>query len=131
VPLEKDLVETLFHIDTECGMERVRYSWSGKNVSQLGSTLRSEGFSIKEQTMPRPEIRIAFKERIEVTADNCKAFLDPNVARVICQGEPSEKDQKLEAIMEKEYPHKNSFETAIIYPAILALAVAFALRLLG
>ena len=131
MPLEKDLVETLFHIDIELGMESVRYSWSGKNVSELGPTLKSQGFSIKEQTLPRPEIRIAFKERMEVFADNCKAFLDPNVARVICQGEPSEKDQKLKAIIEREYPHKNSFETAIIYPVILAMAVAFALRLLG
>lgn len=129
--LEKSLVETLFCIDIERNMESVRYSWSGKNVGELGSTIRSQGFSIKEQTLPRPEIRIAFKERVEVISDNCKAFLDPNVARLTCQGEPTEKDQMLKAIIEKEYPHKNSFETAIIYPAILALAVAFALRLLG
>jgi hypothetical protein len=129
--LEKSLVETLFCIDIERNMESVRYSWSGKIVGELGSTIRSQGFSIKEQTLPRPEIRIAFKERVEVIADNCKAFLDPNVARLTCQGEPTEKDQMLKAIIEKEYPHKNSFETAIIYPAILALAVAFALRLLG
>lgn len=129
--LEKSLVETPFCIDIERNMESVRYSWSGKNVGELGSTIRSQGFSIKEQTLPRPEIRIAFKERVEVISDNCKAFLDPNVARLTCQGEPTEKDQMLKAIIEKEYPHKNSFETAIIYPAILALAVAFALRLLG
>jgi hypothetical protein len=128
---EKSLVETLFCIDIERNMESVRYSWSGKNVGALGSAIRSQGFSIKEQTLPRPEIQIAFKERVEVIADNCKAFLDPNVARLTCQGEPTEKDQMLKAIIEKEYPHKNSFETAIIYPAILALAVAFALRLLG
>jgi len=100
-------------------------------VRELASTFRSQGFSIREQTLPQPEIKIAFRERIEVVSDNCKAFLDPNVARITCQGEPTEKDQMLKAITEREYSHKSSFETAIIYPAILALAVAFALRFLG
>lgn len=111
-------------------MEKTRYSWSGKNVNQLGSTLRSRGFDVKEDRLPKPEIKIAYRERIEVKADKYKAFLDPYTARLTCQEELTEKDRELERLLETEYPHKHSFETAIIYPAILALGVAFALRLL-
>jgi hypothetical protein len=100
-------------------------------MNELGSVLRSRGFYVKEQRLPKPEIRIAFKERMEVVADKCKAFLDPYVALLNCGDEPTEKDKELERLLEKEYPHKYSFETAIIYPALLAMAVAFVLRYLG
>jgi hypothetical protein len=111
-------------------MEKTRYSWSGKNVNQLASTLRSRGFEVKEDRLPKPEIKIGYRERIEVKADKYKAFLDPYTTRLTCQEEPTEKDRELERLLETEYSHKYSFETAIIYPAILALGVAFALRFL-
>lgn len=108
-------------------MERIRYSWSGKNLEELSSLLRSQGFDVKESKLPKPEIRIAFKDRIEVTAEKCSASLDPYVARMVCRDEPTEKDRALENLIQEEYPHKYSFETAIIYPAILAFAAALAL----
>jgi len=108
-------------------MERVRYSWSGKNMGELGSLLRSQGLDVKESKLPKPELKIAFRERIEVSAEKCTASLDPNVARLTCRDEPTEKDRILEKIIQEEYPHSYSFETAIIYPAILAFAAATAL----
>lgn len=111
-------------------MERVRYSWSGKNVDKLSSLLRSQGFDVKESKLPKPDIKIGFRERIEVSAEKCTASLDPYVARLICQDEPTEKDRALEKLISEEYVHKYSFETAIIYPAILAFAAAMVLSYL-
>jgi len=108
-------------------MEHVRYSWSGKNVEELSSLLRSQGFDIRESKLPKPDTKIGFRERIEVSAERCKASLDPYVARLICQDEPTEKDRVLEKLIDEEYPHKYSFETALIYPAILAFVAAMAL----
>jgi len=107
-------------------MERVRYSWSGKNVEELSSLFRSQGFDVKESKLPKPEIKIAYRERIEVMAEKCKASLDPYVARLSCQDEPTEKDRALEKLIQEQYRHSYSFETAIIYPAILAFAAAMA-----
>ena len=108
-------------------MERLRHSWSGKNMEELGSRLRSQGFDVKESKLPKPELKIAFRERIEVSAEKCTASLDPNVARLVCRDEPTEKDRMLEKAIEGEYPHSYSFEAAIIYPAVLAFAAAMAL----
>ena len=108
-------------------MERVRHSWSGKNVEELSSRLRSQGFEVKESKLPKPELKIAFRERIEVSARKCTASLDPYVARLICRDEPTEKDRTLEKVIDEEYPHNYSFEAAIIYPAVLAFAAAMAL----
>ncbi len=107
-------------------MERVRHSWSGKDIQELSSLLRSHNFDVREFRLPKPEIRIAYKDRIEVTAEKCKAILDPYVARITCDGEPSEKDAGLRRLIEEEYRHNFSFETAVLYPAILAFAVAMA-----
>lgn len=105
-------------------MEQTRYSWSGKNVNELGSIFRSRGFNVSESKLPKPEIKIAFKERIEIAGEKCKAFLDPYTARLTYENGPTEKDGELERLVEEAYPHRHSFETMIIYPAILALAVA-------
>jgi len=96
-------------------------------MGELGSLLRSQGLDVKESKLPKPELKIAFRERIEVSAEKCTASLDPNVARLTCRDEPTEKDRILEKIIQEEYPHSYSFETAIIYPAILAFAAATAL----
>jgi hypothetical protein len=111
-------------------MDQTRYSWSGKNMDELGSLIRSRGFDVKESKLPKPEIKIAFKDRIEVMGEKCRAFLDPHTARLTYEGEPTEKDRELENLIREAYPHRHSFETAIIYPAILALAVASALSYL-
>jgi len=111
-------------------MERVRYSWSGKNMEELSSLFRSQGFDVKESKLPKPDIKIGFRERVEVSAEKCNASLDPNAVRLICQEEPTEKDRALERLIDEEYPHKYSFETAVIYPAILAFAAAMVLSYL-
>jgi len=99
-------------------------------MDELGSLIRSRGFDVKESKLPKPEIKIAFKDRIEVMGEKCRAFLDPHTARLTYEGEPTEKDRELENLIREAYPHRHSFETAIIYPAILALAVASALSYL-
>lgn len=111
-------------------MEHVRYSWLGKNVEELNSLFRSQGFDVKESKLPKPDIKIGFRERIEVSAEKCKASLDPYVARLTCQDEPTEKDRALEKLIDEEYRHRYSFETAIVYPAILAFAAAMVLSYL-
>ncbi len=111
-------------------MEHVRYSWLGKNVEELNSLFRSQGFDVKESKLPKPDIKIGFRERIEVSAEKCKASLDAYVARLTCQDEPTEKDRALEKLIDEEYRHRYSFETAIVYPAILAFAAAMVLSYL-
>ena len=93
-------------------------------MQELGSLFRSQGFDLKESKLPKPDIKIGFRDRIEVSAEKCKASLDPYIARVTCQGEPTEKDRTLQSLIDDEYRHKYSFETAVIYPAILAFAAA-------
>jgi hypothetical protein len=111
-------------------MERVRHSWSGKKIEELSSRLRSQGFEVKESKLPKPELRIAFRERVEVSAENCTASLDSYIARLVCRGNPTERDRALEKIIEEEYTHSYSFEAAVIYPAVLVFAAAMALSYL-
>lgn len=105
-------------------MERTMHSWSRKDVEALYSTLGSQGFGVTKSAFPKPEIKIAFKERIGVMADKCKASLDPYAVLLECGDVPTERDINLERLLEKEYPHKYSFETAVLYPALLAFAIA-------
>jgi len=100
-------------------MERVRYAWSKRDIGQLSRLFGSQGFEVIESKLPKPEIQIGYKERIEVVGEKCKAFLDPNMARITSEGQPTNKDSELQRMIDEHYSHNYSVEQAVIYPLVI------------
>lgn len=86
-------------------MECVRYSWAKQNIGELSTSFKAQGFNVIQPDLPKPEIRVGYMERIEVTGEKSKAFLDPYAASITSREQPTEKDSKLRRLIEQQYRH--------------------------
>ena len=104
-----------------------RYSWIGKDMVEEEKLFESHGFKVKKPTTPEPEIKIGYSQRIDVLADNLKAYLDPAQASLAIPENITDNDKKLQNLVFERYKHGTVSINHLIYSAVLVGAVAIVL----
>lgn len=105
-------------------MEVDRYVWwIERDIGKEKRLFESLGFNVEKSKLPEPRFKASYAPRIDVTADNAKAYLSPWHALLQKGEKMTERDILLQKTIFERYDHDTPMHMPI-YPIMFALFAA-------